>query len=127
MIDESNNISDYPLASSITYLSVRIKVVDKEVGRFRVSGQTEIEDIRYKIELSNVGQIVAPDDAYIFNTYDINEQGIDWGFMNRKRKEMLMVRHDIYPYIGSYKAIINAINYFGYNDLELYEYYRNIK
>jgi hypothetical protein len=46
--------------------------------------------------------------------------------MNQKRKEMLMVRHDIFPYVGSYKAIINAINYFGYNDLELYEYYRNI-
>jgi hypothetical protein len=39
---------------------------------------------------------------------------------------MLMVRHEIFPYVGSYKAIINAINYFGYNDLELYEYYRNI-
>jgi len=46
--------------------------------------------------------------------------------LNKKRKEMLIVRHDIFPYVGSYKAIINAINYFGYNDLELYEYYRNI-
>jgi len=39
---------------------------------------------------------------------------------------MLMMKHLIYPYIGSYKSIINAINYFGYNDLELNEYYRNI-
>ena len=39
---------------------------------------------------------------------------------------MLIVRHDIFEYIGSYKAIINAISYFGYNDLELYEYYRNV-
>lgn len=124
--DESNVINGYPSSSSTTYMSVKFKVLDKEIGRFKVSGQTEIEDIRYKIELSNVGQIVAPDDVYIFKTYDINEQGIDWSFMNRKRKEMLMVRHDIYPYIGSYKSIINAINYFGYNDLELYEYYRNI-
>jgi hypothetical protein len=37
-----------------------------------------------------------------------------------------MVRDQIFPYVGSYKAIINAINFFGYNDLELYEYYRNI-
>ena len=37
-----------------------------------------------------------------------------------------MVRDVIYPYIGSYKSLINAINYFGYNDLELNEYYRNI-
>jgi len=34
---------------------------------------------------------------------------------------------EIYNYIGSYKALINAINFFGYNDLQLYEYYRNIK
>ena len=39
---------------------------------------------------------------------------------------MLMMKHLIYPYIGSYKSIINAINFFGYNDLELNEYYRNI-
>jgi hypothetical protein len=39
---------------------------------------------------------------------------------------MLMQKHLIYPYIGSYKSIINAINFFGYNDLELNEYYRNI-
>jgi hypothetical protein len=33
---------------------------------------------------------------------------------------------EIYNYIGSYKSLINAINYFGYNDLQLYEYYQNI-
>ncbi len=86
----------------------------------------EIEDIRYKTELTNAGKNITADDIFIFKTYDINEQGVDWGFLNRKRKEMLMVKDEIYPYVGSYKAIINAINYFGYNDLELFEYYRNI-
>jgi hypothetical protein len=38
----------------------------------------------------------------------------------------LMMKHLIYPYIGAYKSIINAINFFGYNDLQLNEYYRNI-
>jgi hypothetical protein len=89
-------------------------------------GQTEIEDERYRIELTNTGHNIGPEDAYIFKPYDINEQGVDWTYLNQKRKEMLMVRSDIFPYVGSYKAIINAINLFGYNDLELYEYYRNI-
>ena len=124
--DESNIINDYPTVGNTTYMNVKFKVLDKELGKFKVSGQTEIEDIRYKIELSNVGHNIAPDDIYIFKPYDINEQGIDWTYLNRKRKEMMMVRHDIFPYIGSYKSIINAINFFGYNDLELYEYYRNI-
>lgn len=126
VVDEFTQIDDYPSIGNTTYLSVNFKVVDKELGRFNIYGQTEIEDIRYKIELSNTGHNITPDDISIFKSYDINEQGVDWGFLNRKRKEMMMVRHDIFPYVGSYKAIINSINYFGYNDLQLYEYYRNI-
>lgn len=124
--NESNVISDYPNSGDTTYLSVRFRVWDKEIARFNVYGQTEIEDIRYKTELGNIGKLVSSDDVYIFKEYDINEEGIDWTFLNKKRKEMLMMKSLIYPYIGSYKAIINAINYFGYNDLELNEYYRNI-
>ena len=123
---ESTIVSDYPKSGQTTYLSVRFKVWDKEIGRFNVYGQTEIEDIRFKTELGNVGKLVSSDDVYIFKEYDIKEEGIDWVYLNRKRKEMLMMKNLIYPYIGSYKSIINAINYFGYNDLELNEYYRNI-
>ena len=39
---------------------------------------------------------------------------------------MSLVFPEIYNYIGSYKAIFNAISFFGYSDLELYEYYKNI-
>ena len=74
----------------------------------------------------SIGKLISSDDVYIFKEYDIQEEGIDWIYLNSKRKEMLMMKSLIYPYIGSYKAIINAINYFGYNDLELYEYYRNV-
>jgi len=123
---ESNVISNFPKSGKTTYLSIRFKVWDKEIGRFNVYGQTEIEDIRYHIELNNVGKLISSDDIYIFKDYDIKEEGIDWVFLNKKRKEMLMMRNLIYPYIGSYKSIVNAINHFGYNDLELYEYYRNI-
>jgi hypothetical protein len=124
--EEFTLIENYPRVGKKTSLSTKISVIDKEIGSFDVYGQTEIEDIRYKIELSNSGQLVSPEDTYIFKIYDINEQGIDWNFLNKKRKELMMVRDQIFSYIGSYKAIINAINYFGYNDLELYEYYRNV-
>lgn len=108
------------------YLDFSIKVIDKEIGRFFTYGQTEEEDIRFKVELGNVGKLIAPDDVFIFKEYDIEEGGIDWIYLNKKRKEMMMMKHLIYPYIGSYKSIINAINFFGYNDLELNEYYRNV-
>jgi hypothetical protein len=123
---ESNIVTDYPSTGKTTYLSCRFVVWDREIGRFIVYGQTEIEDERYKIELNNLGKLISSDDVYIFKEYDIKEEGIDWNYLNAKRKEMLMVRDMIYPYIGAYKSIINAINYFGYNDLELYEYYRNV-
>lgn len=109
-----------------TYCKVSLKVIDKEIGRFITYGQTEIEDIRFKIELGNVGKLIAPNEIFIFKDYDILEGGIDWTFLNKKRKEMLMMKHLIYPYIGAYKSIINSINFFGYNDLKLNEYFRNI-
>ena len=108
------------------YLSLGIKVKDKEIGRFFTYGQTEEEDVRFKIELGNIGKLIEPNDVFIFKQYDIEEGGVDWLYLNKKRKEMLMMKHLIYPYIGSYKSIINAINFFGYNDLKLNEYYKNI-
>lgn len=123
---ESTKITDYPKSGQNTYLTTTFQVWDREIGRFNTYGQTEIEDIRFKTELSNVGKSIGSNEVFIFKDYDINEGGIDWVFLNKKRKEMLMMKHLIYPYIGSYKSIINAINYFGYNDLQMNEYYRNI-
>lgn len=126
LVSEESIITDYPTVGDTTYLKLSFNVIDKELVSVELFGQTEIEDIRYKTELNNTGHNIDPYDAYIFKTYDVDEQGVDWKYLNKKRKEMIIVRHDIFPYVGSYKAIINAINYFGYNDLVLYEYYRNI-
>lgn len=126
LTDETTVVSNYPKTGNTTYLRTTFKVKDKEIGRFITYGQTEEEDIRFKVELGNQGKLISPDEVFIFKEYDINEGGIDWTFLNKKRKEMLMNKDVIYPYIGSYKSLINAINYFGYNDLQLNEYYRNI-
>lgn len=127
LTNELSYVEDYPEENDLTILKVKFIILDKELATIDLYGQTEVEDERYKIELYNSGgHNINPEDAYIFKTYDIDEQGIDWTFLNKKRKEMLIVRSDIFPYVGSYKAIINAINYFGYNDLVLNEYYRNI-
>ncbi len=125
LVPEKTIIEDYPSQSNKTYLRFGLKVLEREIGRFLCYGQTEDEDERFRIELGNIGKLVAPEEVFIFKEYDILEGGIDWSILNRKRKEMLMMKHLIYPYIGSYKAIINAINYFGYNDLILNEYFRD--
>ena len=123
---EKTVISNYPKTNETTYLKTTFKVVDRELGRFLTYGQTEIEDIRFRTELNNIGKNIGPHEIFIFKDYDILEGGIDWNFLNIKRKEMLLMKNLIYPYIGSYKSIINAINFFGFNDLQLNEYYRNI-
>lgn len=134
VVDFLNIATDmlYPETSVILHPTISLrtettfKVLDKEIGRFNVYGQTEIEDFRFKTQLNNIGKNISPNDIYIFKDYDIYEGGIDWTFLNKKRKELLLVRNEIFPYVGSYKSIINAINYFGYNDLKLNEYYKNI-
>ena len=123
---ENTIISDYPTTGTKTYLKTIFSVIDREIGRFKTYAQTEIEDIRYKIQLNNIGKNVGPHEVFLFKDYDILEGGVDWTFLNIKRKEMIMNKNLIYPYIGAYKSIINAINFFGYNDLQLNEYYRNV-
>jgi hypothetical protein len=125
-IPESNIVYDYPENGSNTFLKTTIFVVDKLLAKFNFLAQTEIEDPRFEVEISNTGKDLSTEIAWIFKQYDINEQGIDWNFLNPKRKEFLYTRDEIFNYVGSYKAIINSINYFGYNDLILNEYYRNI-
>lgn len=115
-----------PFNSIPTGMTVLLNVEPKEMGSFQVYGQTETEDVRLRVALDNVGHNIKQRDIYIFKDYDIQEQGVDWIYLNRKRKEMLLVQPEIFNYVGAYKAVVNAINYFGYNDLQLYEYYRNI-
>ena len=104
----------------------KIEVQPKIILTCPLYGQTEIEDVRYKVNLNNVG-IQLEDDVYkILYLSDIEDNAVDYTLFNRKRKEMLTDFREIYDYIGSYKALINAINFFGYNSLQLYEYYKNV-
>jgi hypothetical protein len=122
---EDTIVTDWPSTGKTTYLKCIFNVIDREIARFFLFAQTEIEDIRYKINLTNIGKNIEPSQTFIFKEYDIQEGGVDWKYLNTKRKEMLMNKNIIYHYIGAYKSIINAINFFGYNDLKLNEYYRN--
>jgi hypothetical protein len=103
-----------------------INVEPQTYAKIQIYGETENEDERFKVMLNNLGIQINPEDEFIFKESDVSEFGIDYIRLNAKRKEMLSVYPDIWNYIGAYKSLINAINFFGYNDLQLYEYYRNI-
>jgi len=103
-----------------------IKVQPNPILKLNLFGETEIEDERFKIVLNNLGIQIDEDVEQIFKETDIKEHGIDYTLLNQKRKEMLVMYPEIYNYIGSYKSLINSINFFGWNDLQLNEYYKNI-
>lgn len=84
------------------------------------------EDERFKAQLENFGRKVDQSDALIFREVDINEPKPCWIKINEKRKELLLEGSNIYPYIGSYKSLLNAINFYGYQDLTVKEYWLNI-
>ena len=123
----------YTYSSGFTYFTstgttflFKIEIQPKDILYCPMYGQTEIEDIRFKVNLNNLG-IQSEEDVYqILYSSDIQDNAIDYTLFNKKRKEMLTTFKEIYDYIGSYKSLINSINYFGYNDLQLYEYYKNI-
>ena len=96
------------------------------VAKITFYEETVEEDERLKIWNSNLGYNITPEDEMIFYKSDIKEYKPDYILLNEKRKELMMEGSNIYPYIGSYKAIINAIKFFGYENLNIIEYWRNI-
>lgn len=96
------------------------------VAEIIIYGETVGEDERMRDLLQNLGATLDDGDFIIFKEHDINEMGIDWMLMNKKRKELLLELHNIKPFIGTYKAVLNAIDFFGYNKITLKEYWLNI-
>ena len=75
------------------------------------------EDERLKVLTENLGYKVLPEDNPIFRKTNVKEASTDFITINNKRKEILMEGHNIRPFIGSYKGLINAIKFYGYSDL----------
>ena len=97
-----------------------------EIARITFFAETIEEDERLKVWNDNLGYNLKPEDSAIFKHSDIHECMPNFEILNEKRKELMLEGHNIYPYIGSYKAIINMIKFFGYDNLNIVEYWRNI-
>lgn len=89
-------------------------------------GEVVAEDERLKVLLSNFGATLGEADFMLFKDHDISEMSPDYILLNRKRKELLLELHNIKPFVGTYKAVLNAIDFFGYDKITLKEYWLNI-
>jgi len=91
-------------------------------------GEGEDEDERFRVWLANFGVKFNREDAEILKNYDLKEGLPDWKQVNQARKEILVNRDQIYPYVGTYKGLINLVNILGYRDvLKVKEYWQNVE
>jgi len=100
--------------------------VPKTVATIEFYGETVAEDERLALMLENFGRKFERNDALIVKDYDVKEPLADWKKVNEKRKEMLLEGENIFPYVGSYKGLINIVKFFGYQSLRIKEYWLNI-
>ena len=119
------------LSSSTENIFVRkIYIKDRSQGytvaEILFYGETEGEDERLKVLTENMGYPILPADSTIFRNTDINESAVDFIEINRKRKEIMLEGHNIFPYTGSYKALINAIKFYGYENIYMKEYWQDL-
>ena len=85
------------------------------------------EDERFLTWLGNFGLKFNRNDALMLKDYDIKEALPDWETINTKRKELLVNKEEIFPYVGTYKGLINIIDILGFKDvLHVKEYWKNI-
>jgi hypothetical protein len=123
MANENSAETTYKRTLIMSYESGYTK---REIARITFFAETIEEDERLKIWNENLGYNLKPEDTIIFKHSDMHEYLPDFELLNEKRKELMLEGHNIYPYIGGYKAIINAIKFFGYDNLNIIEYWRNI-
>ena len=77
------------------------------------------------INLKNLGTELSNEVQRAIYDKTINEQKIDWVLINRKFKELLNEYIDVIANKGSYKSLVNSLNWFEYGDLvKIYEYWR---
>jgi hypothetical protein len=101
-------------------------VQQSQIAKIKIYGEVEAEDERLPVLLSNIGLTIDELDYYIFKESDIKEGSPDHILLNEKRKELLLQASEIKPFIGTYKALLHAIDFFGYSNITLKEYWLNV-
>ena len=108
-IGDINNYIDYPLIELV------------------VNAQSIGEDERFDTLIENLGLFKPKGIQNLFKESDLNEALPNWKLLNYKAKHIILEHDKIMPYIGTYKALINAIKWLGYEDIQVKEWFKNVK
>ncbi len=119
-VDSSNNqlYENKALQIIFTYVPQVIKKIN-------LLSEVNFEDDRFKVRLKNIGRNVEIKDLSILKNYNNDEYNIKWSVLNQKRKEMIEVHPDIFDRTSTYFAMETALQFWGYRDLKLFEYFIN--
>jgi hypothetical protein len=98
-----------------------------KVAEILFYGQVIGEDSRLDVLTKNLGRAFFGSDSPILRNHDPNEPLPNYLEINEKRKELMVAGEEIFPYIGSYKGLIGALKFFGYQDLRIKEYWLNLQ
>ena len=97
----------------------------KIIAEILIYGETTGEDERLRVMTQNMGYNILESDSMVFRDTNIKELLPNFEAVNLKRKEIMLEGSNIYPFIGSYKGLINAIKFFGYDTLQVKEFWNN--
>ena len=94
------------------------------IGTIKMNAEAIGEDERYRALFTNFGIPHPQDYMNVFADTDINEYMTDNIVMNKNAKRMFLSYNEIFPYVGTYKALVNAVNVLGYTDIFFKEWYK---
>lgn len=103
------------------------------IGSMTVYSSAIGEDERYRSLFTNFG---IPDPISYMNVFkdqtdtekkiSMYDSHIDYDRLNKKSKELFLSYDRIFPYVGTYKALINAVDFLGYEDIYFKEWFKEI-
>ena len=96
------------------------------IGKISLKAESVGEDERYRTLFTNFGIPDPKTYSGIFRNTDLAEEKTDNILLNENSKRMFLSYTDIFPYAGTYKALINAVNILGYDDIFFKEWYKKI-
>ncbi|MEG1363913.1 MAG: hypothetical protein RSC92_05740, partial [Clostridia bacterium] len=111
MLDLFYNVNDKK------YLFAQILIMAESIG----------EDERYRAIFNNFGLPDPINMQNIFKESNINEDNVDYELINEKSKFLALEYNNIFSYIGTYKSLINAVKWLGYDDIYFKEWFLNAK
>lgn len=94
------------------------------IGEIKMIAETEGEDERYRTLFTNFG---IPDPKIYDHVYKdsyADDEKPDFISINKHSKEMFLEYDKIFPYVGTYRALINAVHLLGYDDIFFKEWYK---